>query len=666
MLRLFVAAGVAVGAVAIAPQASQASVAQSSVPSTVPSKYTPSVNNGTVFTIAQVGSTIYLGGKFTTATSYGSTSALSRANILAFDSATGVISSTFVPSVNGEVDSIIPGPSNSVYIAGKFKTVNGTTTRVSQLDATTGKIVSGWKPPTFSAATSTLALSGGVLYVGGIYTKVGSVAHGGLAALNPTTGALQSWFNVNTSGHHGTGSAKGGVGPKAIKVDPTGKIMVVIGNFTSVKDNTATYSRDQVFRVNLGTNTAAVDPNWRTLKYTAQCYNFAFDSYVRDVDWAPDGSYFVIVGTGGGGGGSLGTNIDGSRSLCDAMSRWETSSSGQTVAPTWVSYAGGDSLWSVAATGTAIYAGGHQRWANNANGNDYAGSGAVPRPGLMAIDPQNGIPLSWNPGRNPRGAGAFALLATSSGLYVGSDTKWIGNYKYNRGRIAYFPLAGGSTLPSNTIGTLPGTVYLVQGSSLVSRTLSADGTVGPTQTVDTSMDWSKVRGAFLVDNTIFYGLSDGTFDERTINGSTLGPQVSVNPYNDPAWANVKTGSGTSVYNGVVPDLYGSKMASVTSMFYSNGYIYYTLSGSSTMYTRGFTPESGVMGPNATPVSDGMNWSNTTGAFVSGNTLYYGTSDGVLHQVAWTGSKATGPSSVVNSSVPWSSSGMFLQSGSTGQ
>ncbi len=658
VLRLLVTAVAILGMVATVPAWAQASVAQGGVPSAVPSKATPSVNDGTVFTIAQSGSSVFLGGSFTNATSPGAASAVSRPNILAFDAATGAISSTFVPDVDGEVDSIIAGPSNTIYIAGAFKTVDGVKMRVARLDATTGALVSGWKPQAFSAATTTLALSGGILYVGGTFAKVGGVAHGGLVALDPTTGKTQSWFSINTAGHHGKGTAKGGVGPKTIKVDPTGRIMVVIGNFTSVTDGSGTYARDQIFRVNLGTGTASVDPNWRTLKYTAQCYNWAFDSYIRDVDFAPDGSYFVVVGTGGGGGGG---NVDGSRSLCDAMARFETSSSGQTVAPTWVSYAGGDSLWSVAVTGSAIYAGGHQRWANNANGNDSAGAGAVPRPGLMAIDPQNGVPLSWNPGRNPRGAGAFALLATSDGLYVGSDTEWIGNYQYRRPRIAYFPLAGGSSLPANTIGTLPGTVYFTSGNSLASRTMSASGAVGGTQSVDSSMPWSQVRGAFMVDNTIFYGLADGTFDKRTFNGTTLGAQTAVDPYNDPAWSTVPTGSGSSVYRGTVPDLYGTKMSKVTSMFYTGGNIYYTLSGSASMYWRPFTPESGIMGPVANTVSDGQNWSNVAGSFVTGNTLYYATTDGVLHKIAWAGDHATGSSSVADSSNNWATQGMFLMS-----
>ena len=68
----------------------------------VPSAATPDVNDGTVSTIAEVGSRIYLGGDFTNATSAGESVAMTRNNILAFDRADGDLDPGFVPILDGE------------------------------------------------------------------------------------------------------------------------------------------------------------------------------------------------------------------------------------------------------------------------------------------------------------------------------------------------------------------------------------------------------------------------------------------------------------------------------------------------------------------------------------------------------------------------------------
>jgi hypothetical protein len=636
----------------------------------VPSAATPDVNDGTVSTIAEVGSRIYLGGDFTNATSAGESVAMTRNNILAFDRADGDLDPGFVPILDGEVDQIIPGPGNTVYAAGSFKTVNGVSMRLARLDATTGAVVSGWRPPRFNASTDTLALSAGTLYVGGGFRTVAGVARGGLVALHPLTGAVQPWLNLSVSGQHGTGTATGAVGPKKIDVTPDGRVLVVIGNFTSVTDPGGVLDRDQVMLVDLVPGTSAVvDRGWRTLAYTDQCANRAFASYVRDVQYSPDGSYFVIATTGGAGG----TNIDGTKSSCDAAARFETNGSGSNVRPTWVSYTGGDSLWSVAVTGAAVYVGGHQRWMNNRNGRDQAQAGAVPRPGLTGLEPGNGVPLSWNPGRNPRGAGAFAILATTSGLYVGSDTEWVGNFQYRRRRIATFPLTGGTPPPVAKTGRLPGTVYaagpLLNGqpvlpTSLVGRSLDAAGTVGPAQTVaGGTLDWSAVRAMFLVDDTLFYGMADGTFHRRSFDGATLGTDTRVDPYNDPFWSDKSTGKAGQTYRGVVPTLYG-QLSGVTSAFYSDGFLYYTQTGRTGMYYRPFSVESGIIDPTEFTVADGLNWSGVAGAFATADALYYvNRSDGVLRRYGWSGGRAVGSSSVVDSSTSWAARSLFLRTGS---
>ncbi|MGN6302716.1 MAG: PKD domain-containing protein [Angustibacter sp.] len=818
----------------------QAATPQPTAVSDVPSRATPDVHDGTVYAIGQQGSRTYLGGDFTNASSPGDSTNLARANILAFGTADGVIDPGFTPALDGEVDAIIPGPDNTIYVAGVFKSVNGTSMRVARLNAATGAVVPGWKPPAFSAATTTLALNGSTLYVGGTFAKVAGAPHAGLVALNATTGALLPWLDIDVANHHGTGSARGPVGPKKIVVTDDGTKMVVIGNFTSVTDPSGTVDRDQIFLVDLVAGTsAAVDRGWRTLGYTSQCFNWAFDAYIRDVDLSPDNSYFVVVATGGSG-----TNVDGSRSLCDTAARFELPSSGTNVQPTWVDYTGQDSLWSVAVTGTAVYVGGHQRWLNNSNGYDAAGSGAVPRPGVGALDPLNGVPLAWNPGRNPRGAGAFALLATPDGLYVGSDTLWIGNYKYRRERVAFFPLAGGKAPVPTSTGRLPGTVYsagsfanahpevlyrvntgggaigatdggpdwaadnsdpsalrnsgsnaagwspsaaldstipsstpsavfdserwdpadsnemqwslpvpsgvtvtvrlyfanrcgctasvgqrkfnvdvegvrrltdfdivaatggtdratmrswsvtsdgainisfghvvenplinaieIVQtdppvpppstnAAALTSRTLDASGTAGPSQVVDSSvMDWSTVRGAFELGDTLYYARTDGSFAKRTFDGTTLGAETVVEPYLDADWSDVQTGSGQT-YRGARPDIL-TNASSLSSLFYDKGRVYYTYSGDSRMYSRAFSPDAGIFGSVSSVVSDGRDWSSVAGAFLAGDTLYFASrTDGALRKVAWSAGQATGSSTVVDSSSSWATRSMFLLS-----
>ena len=651
-----------------APSAEAQGSPQPTVVNAVPAAYTPNVNDGTVYAIGQSGSTVVLGGSFDSVSPYNSTSeTVPVTDITAFTAGTGAIITGFQPTLDGQVNAIVPGPTpGTVYIGGAFKTVDGVTSRVALIDTTTGAIVPGFKPPKINGDVNSLAVADGQLFLGGFFTTITGQTRDGFATLNPTTGALTSYATLAFTGHHNYGvhctsptCPSAGVGVRSMDVTPDGTTMVVTGDFTNVSGA----SRDQVAMLSLTPTEADVDLNWNTDGFTSACASNSFDSYIRQIAFSPDGSYFVIVDTGAGG--TSARNIDGTRAICDAVARYETNGTGADVQPTWVDWTGNDTFWSVATSGTAIYIGGHQRWLNNSAGSDRAGEGSVPRPGLAAVDPQNGMPLAWNPGRNPRGVGAQAMLTTPDGLYVGSDTDWVGNLQYHHEKNAFFPLAGGETLPSNTLGSLPGSVFLFDqsGNSSGINTENWDGVSAPTPGLAvTGFNNNSVRGAFAVNNTLYYATSTGSFFEAPFQGRSVGTPVAIDPYDDPVWSTVDTGSGQT-YRGVKSTFY-SEMSSMTSLFYTNGRVYYTLSNRRGMFWRYFETDDGVVGADEFTTTDGNDWSRVAGAFLSGNTLYFASSfSGSLMSVPWVNGQPSGTPTLANNSINWASRGAVLLSAS---
>ena len=361
-------AALAVGA----DSAGAVSTKQTSLVGTVPLAGTPNIGDGSVQAFTQVGSKVFVGGKFTSATPAGSTTAVTRTYLLAVDATTGALDTGFAPTLDGQVNALLPGPTpNTVYVGGAFNNVNGTKFKsIALLDTNTGALVPGFKFPPMNGVVNDIALSGGRLFLGGTFTTLGPNSRPGLGSLNPTTGAVDSYMTIAVAGHHNyphfdaSGNpigAQAPVGVTKLDITPDGSRMVIIGNFLTASG----LDRDQVALINLGATSATVDPNWQTARYTPDCGWRAYDSYIRDVDFSPDGTYFVIVATGGPSAGTL----------CDTAARWETGATGTGLQPTWVDFTGGDTLLSVAVTGAVVYVGGHERWLNNSLGSDRAQAG---------------------------------------------------------------------------------------------------------------------------------------------------------------------------------------------------------------------------------------------------------------------------------------------------
>ena len=451
-LAVLVAVSVATGLIGVSSPAALASPdpapppAKWAMPSEIPSATTPGITLGTKVTeLAEVGDKVFAAGSFT------EVGGEPRTYVAAFDRVTGALDPTFNPTIAGQVYAVTPGPTaNTIYVAGILRNVNGVAlNKVALLDATTGAPVPGFKPPVIDAVVNDLKYRAGNLYLAGDFTQVGTTQRLGLASLNPTTGALTDALTVDLTEHHNTDATQvqKPVGGKSLDITQDGSRMVVIGNFRKANG----LDRDQAVQIDLTGTSSSIDP-WQTNGFKPLCYNFANDWTVRVVTLSPDGSYFV-VGSGGGGGPVLGT-------LCDSATKWKTDNPVSDAKPEWVSAAGGDTIWAVAASDNAVYVGGHQRWMNNALGNDYAAPGAVPRSGLAVLDPLSGVPMTWNPGRVPRGTAVFGLLVARDGVWLGSDTDYISvNPAYKRQKLAFFPYRGGYSATPTTTPTLPATVY---------------------------------------------------------------------------------------------------------------------------------------------------------------------------------------------------------------
>lgn len=628
--RILLALTMAAATLLVLPEAGSAvNVAQPTLVSADPADYTPFIKDDPatptqdkVSSVAVVGNRVVLGGQFSTVKNWqGGAPLLARRNLMAFDAKTGAVDTGFVPNVDGEVTSVRAAPGGTaVFVGGLFRTVNGAAAiGLAKLNVATGQ-----RDPRFASSSDgsvlAMAVHGERLYVGGTFTRLGGVSHPYLAALDTTTGAVDPQLDIAVSKPW-----RNTVTVQHLDVSPAGDRLVMLGNFQEVGG----LPRSQLAVIDLSTAPASV-ANWNTDGYRQGVCNILPDAYVRGLDISPDGRYFVVTATGA---------WHGTSTLCDTAARWELYRSGSTIQPTWTEYTGGDTLSAVAITGTVVYVGGHQRWMNNSltRAGDSAGPGSVPRSGLAALDPVNGMVLSWNPGRE-RGVGVFEMVATPEGLYIAHDTDIVGG-EY-RPRITYFPLAGGSVVPQVMPARLPTTVYTAERDGRLLSNAYDGSSFGSPVTVQPE-GWTHVRGAFVVDHDLYTGRDDGRLLKRSFDGTTFGRPVDVR-----SW---------------------TSFAHVTGMFFSDGRLYFTRTGDRRLFFRKFEPEDDVVGSQlfvASGDGDGLDWSRTAGMTMVGGKVYAADTSGVLRRFDLVaGVPAPGSMTVVNrfriDNESWSTLAIFV-------
>jgi hypothetical protein len=418
MKKFVITLGAAVAAIAVAlaawsGPATGSSISQDVVVSPNPADFTPRVTSGAVYKMVQLGGIMFAGGDFTQVKSANNASTFSRSRLFGFNPKSGGLTA-FNATFNAPVWALATD-GKSLWAGGSFTVVNGVPrTGLVKLNPYTGTVDTAFNAR-LNASVSDAAIVKGRLIVGGAFSKR-------LQAVNPATGGDTGYLKIPITGQPQNANS----GPTKVfrfAVNPAGTRLAMVGTFTSVGGQ----GRQRAAMINLGTTSTTVS-GWYSPLFDNAC-STAAPSYTRDVDFSPDGTFFVIVTTGAAFPGDK-------TKLCDSASRWNTNDS-RTTYPVWVNYTGGDTLLSVQVTRAAVYVQGHQRWMNNPLGRDSAGPGAVSRPGIASLNPHSGLAYSWNPTKD-RGVGGYDLLLNAQGLWVGSDTTHIGGEVHER--LALLPL----------------------------------------------------------------------------------------------------------------------------------------------------------------------------------------------------------------------------------
>jgi hypothetical protein len=419
----------AAAGLALAMAGTEPAQAASGPVSSNPANWTPWVTSADSYVrqLAQCGSTMYAVGTFTSIRS-ATGQAYTRNRAFSFNATTGAVSS-WNPNVNGVVNSVaFNSTCSNIYLGGQFTSVGGVSaTNIVKVSASSGA-VDGTFAHSAGGQVEALQVYGSELLVGGYFTGINGTARPYLASLNAGTGRVDSYLNLNISGHY-----PGNPNPTRVynfALSHGGNKLLVMGDFTSV----AGQHREQMFMLDLGSTSATLDA-WYSPNLSQHCADVE-PYYVKAAAWSPDDSRVYIATTG-----YKPPNSPGPGGLCDAAAAF-SSASVSTLTPLWINYTGCDSYYAVEADASSVYVGGHERWANNRSGCDVAGSGAVSRPGIGAINPVTGSATSWNPTRD-RGKGADDMVVTSAGLWVASDTYFGSAYcghEWHPG-ICFFPFA---------------------------------------------------------------------------------------------------------------------------------------------------------------------------------------------------------------------------------
>lgn len=372
--------------------------------------------DGQVSALALVGSTLYVGGSFTTVSDDSSrANPQSRGSLAAFDLSSGQWKPWNPGPVSGGSVASLCLLGDTLYLAGSFTSVAGTSRlRLAAVDVSTGALTS-WSPtPSLGGATGSVArilASSGWLWIAGTFNAVGGATRNSFAQLDPVTGLAGPWdAHVNTS----TGRS----------VEISGGVIYVSGSFTTA----AALSRPAGLAA-YDISSGAIQSGWVPTTPASLIAATSTAVYLATLDqvgavavntttgaplaWKESVSPGVImtIGVSSSGvalGGSF-SNVYGPAAARNSLAAIDLATSALTT----LDLHPNGPVQSIVVHGSKLYAGGF-----------FTLLGGQNRFHIGAMDVGTGLVTSWNP--SVLGTAVNALAVSGSTVYFGGEFTSVG------------------------------------------------------------------------------------------------------------------------------------------------------------------------------------------------------------------------------------------------
>jgi hypothetical protein len=329
--------------------------------------------NGQVNSIVTIGSTVYVGGDFTSVRAAGekpgSASSVPRNNLAAFSATTGALRK-WNPGTDGEVTALAVSPNKrTIYVGGDFNTLGGVARHnLGAVNAKSGA-TTGYRGNT-NGEVMAIATFKKRVYVGGSFTKIRNKAHKRVAATTTKGRPIKGWKPAADST------------VRTIVVAPGGKRVYLGGGFTSIN------KRQQAHLTALSTKTGKIQ-SWQRHP----------DYIVWDI--------VVFKNYGFVGGNGTGGHVDAFKP--NGHRRWRTQTDGGVQSLGYYQ-------------GKVIVGGHFDNFCRGVSTGPVVGFRCptiqANRPRLLALSHKKGNLTRWNPAPD-QDPGVFALTSTKKTLYVG-------------------------------------------------------------------------------------------------------------------------------------------------------------------------------------------------------------------------------------------------------